>query len=312
MIPPVLAYRQVRPDARAPLLRYRVAAAAESYTFIAAAFAFAVALLIYPVVYTVLLSFRAATMDTFVAGTMRLAGLDNYAAALRDSVFWLTVRNTLLFVVLSIVFQFGLGLLIALYFMARFPLKRVLLSLLLVPWLLPSIATANVFRFFFEQGGLANATLRWIGLPTVYWLSDARMALVATIVTNIWVGVPFNFVLLYGGLRAIPHDVYEAAAIDGATPARQFVHITVPLLKPVALTVLMLGTIYTFKVFDLVWLMTAGGPANASHLLSTYTYQEGFVVFNFGKAAASASLMLLMTMALTGVYLVLGRERGAP
>src|SRR6202011_3718492 len=130
----------------------------------------------------------------------------------------------------------------------------------------------------------------------------------ATIVANIWIGFPFNFILLYAGMRSIPVEVYEAAKIDGANSWKRMVHITLPMLKPVSAAVLMLGTIYTVKVFDLVWIMTGGGPANSTHLLSTFAYQTGFSILNFGQAAAIATVMVLLILSLNLLQLAIQRR----
>jgi len=127
-------------------------------------------------------------------------------------------------------------------------------------------------------------------------------------VANIWIGFPFNFILLYAGMRSIPTDIYEAAKIDGATFWQRVGYITLPVLQPVSVAVLMLGTIYTVKVFDLVWIMTGGGPANGTHLLSTYAYQVGFSLLNFGEAAAIATLMVLLVVLLNLLQLLLQRR----
>ena len=147
------------------------------------------------------------------------------------------------------------------------------------------------------------------GMGPFPWLSDPDYALPATIVANIWIGFPFNFILLYAGMRSIPEDVYEAAKIDGATFWKRVAYITLPMLKPVSVAVLMLGTIYTVKVFDLVWIMTGGGPANGTHLLSTYAYQVGFSLLNFGQAAAIATLMVLLILLLNLLQLLLQRTK---
>jgi multiple sugar transport system permease protein len=268
------------------------------YAFVLPCALFSAALLLYPVVNSLALSFRQATVDTFVSGEMPFNGLTQYQAAVADPVFWRAVINTVLFTAFSIVFQFVIGFLLALLFQFKFPLKSVCLSLLLIPWLLPLLTSANIFKGLFNEAGLINQLLHLIGGRPIPWLADQHFALPATIVANIWIGFPFNFVLLYAGMQNIPEEVYEAAKLDGADYWRRVTQITVPLLKPVALSVLMLGTVYTVKVFDLVWIMTGGGPANSTHLLSTYAYQVGFSILNFGEAAAIATLMVLLLLVL--------------
>jgi multiple sugar transport system permease protein len=281
---------------------------ASPYTFILAFVVFCLVMLLYPVVYSLTLSFRQATVETFVSGDMPFNGLTQYQAALADPIFWRAVFNTILFAFFSIVFQFTIGFLLALFFQADFPFKNFCLALLLIPWVLPVLTSANIFKGMFNEVGPINQLFHMVGLGPFPWLANPAYAFPATIVANIWLGFPFNFIMLYAGMRSIPVEVYEAAEIDGAHFWTRVVHITLPMLKPVSVAVLMLGTIYTVKVFDLVWIMTGGGPANGTHLLSTYAYQVGFSLLNFGEAAAIATLMVLLVLLLNLVQLLLQRK----
>jgi multiple sugar transport system permease protein len=282
---------------------------ASPYLFILPFVIFCLVLLAYPVVYSLALSFREATVETFVSGEMPFNGLTQYQAALADPIFWKALTNTLLFAFFSILFQFTIGFLLALLFQADFPWKNFCLAALLVPWVSPILTAANIFKGLFNEVGPINRLAQAIGLGPFPWLADPSYALPATIVANIWIGFPFNFILLYAGMRSIPEDVYEAAKIDGASFWQRVGFITLPMLKPVTVAVLMLGTIYTVKVFDIVWIMTGGGPANGTHLLSTYAYQVGFSVLNFGEAAAIATLLVLLVLLLNLVQFLLQRGR---
>ena len=283
--------------------------AASPYLFILPFVIFCLILLLYPVVYSLALSFRDATVETFVSGEMPFNGFTQYQAALADPIFWKALINTLLFAFFSILFQFTIGFLLALLFQANFPLKNFCLAALLIPWVSPVLTAANIFKGLFNEVGPINRLCQVIGLGPFPWLSDPDYALPATIVANIWIGFPFNFILLYAGMRSIPEDVYEAAKIDGASFWERVAFITLPLLKPVSVAVLMLGTIYTVKVFDVVWIMTGGGPANGTHLLSTYAYQVGFSVLNFGEAAAIATLLVVLVLLLNLVQFLLQRSK---
>jgi multiple sugar transport system permease protein len=278
------------------------------YLFILPFLIFCLALLLYPVIYSLTLSFRDATVETFVSGEMPFNGLTQYQAALADPVFWRALVNTILFAFFSILFQFTIGFLLALFFQADFPLKNFCLALLLIPWVSPVLTAANIFKGLFNEIGPVNQIFNSIGLHPLPWLADPAYAFPATIVANIWIGFPFNFILLYAGMRSIPIEVYEAARIDGARFWKRVAYITLPMLKPVSVAVLTLGTIYTVKVFDLVFIMTGGGPANGTQLLSTYAYQVGFSVLNFGEAAAIATLMVLLVLLLNLVQLLLQRK----
>ena len=278
------------------------------YLFILPFVIFCLVLLLYPVVYSLALSFRQATVETFVSGEMPFNGLTQYQAALSDPIFWRALVNTILFAFFSILFQFSIGFLLALLFQTEFPLKNFCLALLLIPWVSPVLTASNIFKGLFNEAGPINRLCHLVGLGPFPWLADPGYAFPATIVANIWIGFPFNFILLYAGMRSIPADIYEAAKIDGATFWQRVGYITLPVLQPVSVAVLMLGTIYTVKVFDLVWIMTRGGPANGTHLLSTYAYQVGFSVLNFGEAASIATLMVLLVLLLNLLQLLLQRQ----
>ena len=260
----------------------------------------------YPIVKNLVMSFQAYDFSTFFNGRAPFVGLDNYAATLTDPIFLRALGNTGLFTLGSLAGQFVLGLALALYFRRRFPLSGLLRSLLLLPWLLPMIVSAAVWRWILEQdNGALNRFLEGLGLISdpIPWLNSSDTALVAVILVNIWLGIPFNVVLLHSGLQAIPEEVYEAGALDGATGARSFAHLTLPLLRPVVSVVLLLGVIYTIKVLDLIIGLTGGGPANATQTLATRSYEMSFVEFDFGQGAALSNVLIAIALAFSIVYL---------
>jgi multiple sugar transport system permease protein len=258
----------------------------------------------YPLVYNVLMSVRDYSVRSFYTGEAPFTGVANYLAALGNPVFVKAALNTVWFTVGSIVFQFGIGLALAVFFNGRFLGSATLRALLLLPWLLPLVVSGAVWRWIFDQDhGVLNTALRLVGLPAVPWLTDTGSALPAVILTNIWIGIPFNLVLLHGGLRAIPVSLYEAAALDGAGPWQRFRNVTWPLLRPVTGIVLMLGLVYTIKVFDVIMVITGGGPANATQTLTTFSYGLSFHDFAFGQGAAVGNVLILAAMVFGFVYL---------
>jgi multiple sugar transport system permease protein len=282
--------------------------ALSKYWLILPALIFCAVLMVYPVLYSLTLSFRNATVETFVGGEMNFNGLANYQSVIADPVFWKALTNTVLFTILSLVFQFSIGFLLALLFQAAFPFKNICLSLLLIPWVAPVLSSANIFKALFNEAGPINQIINRFGFHGPAWLAEPATGFAATVVANIWIGFPFNFILLYAGMRSIPPEIYEAAKLDGASYWSRVARITIPILRPVSIAVLMLGTIYTVKVFDLVWIMTGGGPANGTHLLSTYGYQVGFSILNFGEAAAIATIIVLLILSLNVLQLLVQRK----
>jgi len=270
---------------------------------------------VYPLVSNVRMGFQDYTVSSFYTGSAPYIGFANYLAVWRDPQFARIVVNTVLFTAGSLVFQFGIGLALAVFFRRAFPLNGVLRSLLLVPWLLPLVVSGTVWRWMlYYDSGVINQTLLHLHLISqpIPWLVSTKLALVAVTLVNIWVGIPFNMVILYGGLQALPQQVYEAAAIDGAGAWQRFTKITLPLLRPVTLVVLTLGLIYTVKVFDVIMLVTQGGPANSSQTLTTYAYDLSFQQLSFGQGAAVGNLLILVAIVFAGIYLRAVRDQEGP
>jgi multiple sugar transport system permease protein len=231
--------------------------------------------------------------------------LNNYSSDFHDPTFQKAALNTALFTILSIIPQFLIGLGLALFFSKRFPLSRLLRSLFLFPWLLPLVVSSTVWKWLFnETNGIIDQVLSSLRLiPAHYsWLTTPGWAMVALIFANIWLGIPFNMVILYSGLQNIDKGLYEAARVDGASRWQQFRSITLPLLKPVIGIVLILGFIYTLKVFDLIYVMTQGGPANATQTFATWSYNLSFAQQEFGQGAAQANMILVISTILALLY----------
>ncbi len=264
----------------------------------------------YPVVQNVVMGFQEYTTRTFYTGEAPWVGLDNYAAVLSAGVFDRALLNTVLFTVGSIAGQFVLGLAIAVFFHRRFPLSGLLRSLLLLPWLIPLIVSGAVWRWILDQdNGVLNRFLGDLGLAdSPGWLTSTSLALIAVIGVNIWIGIPFNTTILYGGLQDIPQDLYEAAALDGATGWRAFRHVTWPLLRPVVSVVLVLGVVYTIKVLDIILGLTDGGPANATQTIATQAYHLSFQEFRFGEGAAMGNVLIIISLVFAVLYLRANRR----
>jgi multiple sugar transport system permease protein len=278
--------------------------------FLAPAVAYLLVFFGYPVVQNVVMGFQDYTTRTFYTGEAPWVGLDNYAAVLSSSVFGTALLNTALFTAGSIAGQFSIGLAIAVFFHRRFPLSGLLRSLLLLPWLIPLIVSATVWRWILDQdNGALNQVLSAVGVADrPGWLTSTSLALVAVVVVNIWIGIPFNTTILYGGLQDVPPELYEAAALDGATGWRAFRHVTWPLLRPVVTVVLVLGVVYTLKVLDIILGLTGGGPANATQTIATQAYHLSFQEFRFGQGAALGNVLIVVSLVFALLYLRANRR----
>lgn len=276
------------------------------YLFCLPGMAFLAVFLAYPLFYNVWTSLHDVELGSLLGGAERFNGLANYRAVVDDPAFWHSVRLSLVFTLASLLFQYTIGFALALLFARPFPLNGLLRSLLLVAWLLPPVVSGTLFRWLLDaESGAYNALLKAAGLGTLShdWLTDPSTAMAGVIFANVWVGVPFNMLLLLVGLHTIDPELYEAAAIDGAGAWQRFRGITLPLMRPVSVTVLLLGLIYTFKVFDIIFVMTGGGPVDATRVLSLYVYEVFFTFFRFGQGAA-AGLLLLVVPLLVGAFYV--------
>ncbi|GAA0262851.1 sugar ABC transporter permease [Cryptosporangium japonicum] len=268
--------------------------------FLVPAVAYLVLFFGYPIVKNLAMGFQEYTTSTFYTGEAPWVGFANYSAVIGSSVFGQALLNTAVFTVASIAGQFVLGLGIALYFRRRFPLSGLLRSLILLPWLIPLIVASAIWRWILDQD---NGALNRVIPGSPGWLTSTSLALIACIIVNIWIGIPFNTTILYGGLQDIPPDLYEAAALDGATGWRAFRYVTWPLLRPVVNVVLVLGLVYTIKVLDLILGLTRGGPANATQTLATQSYHLSFVEFDFGQGAALGNILIAISLVFAFVYL---------
>jgi len=260
----------------------------------------------YPLAFGVVISVENYGFSALVHGSGPFVGLANYREALSDPVTIAALRNTVVFTVSSVFFQVTLGLALALLLNQTFFLSNFLRRLVLVPWLLPLVATGTIFaQLFGSQNSLVNSVLQRLHLVTqpIPWLIQFNWAMVALVIVNIWAGLPFNTIVFYAGLQDLDATLFEASRVDGANAWQRFRHLTMPLLRPVTSIVLLLGIIGTVKVFDLVMVITQGGPDNETQLLSTWAYSVAFTNFNFGEAAAIGNILLIICMVAAAIYI---------
>ncbi|MEV7127599.1 sugar ABC transporter permease [Streptomyces sp. NPDC093260] len=291
--------------------RARRRRALAQWGFVAPAVLFMLLFFGYPLVRNVVMSFQHYTPSTFFTGKAPFNGLDNWRNVFGDDLFGKALGQTIVFTIGSLAGQFGIGLGMAVFFNRRFPLNGVLRALILLPWLVPMVVSGIVWRRILDQDtGVLNSFLGLFGIAHTPWLTSTHVALLALILVNIWIGIPFNMVILYGGLQELPREVHEAASLDGASAWRTFRSITLPLLKPVITVVLVLGFMSTVKILDLVLALTDGGPADATQTLGTLTYQNSFVQLDFGAGAVVGDILILISAVFAVFYLRASRNDG--
>ena len=266
------------------------------------------AFVIIPFVYTFVLVFQRGTL---LQG-FTFSGLDNITSLFGDRLFWLTLRNTLLYLVISVPLNIVAPLAVALLISREIAGMRVYRSLIYIPSLLSIAATGLIWKVLIDPdiGPLYWLTNRVLGLDLAY-LSTGPSAIALVAVVGMWSGIGFNSIIFMAGLNDIPSELYEAASIDGATGLRAFFSITLPLLKPVIQVVLVLVTIAGIQVFDLIYVMTQGGPGTATYTVMWYIYQNVFAGGSVGYAAAMGVFVLVLSLLITGVYLLATRTEGS-
>jgi multiple sugar transport system permease protein len=259
--------------------------------FMLPAAAFLILFLAYPLGLGVWLSFT----DARLGRDGIFVGFENYEYLWEDSTFWLSVFNTLLYTSVASIIKFAVGLYLALLLNERLPFKAIIRAVVLIPFIVPTVLSAIAFWWLFDpQFSIISWSLKKMGLITanIDFLGDVWNARWSVIFANIWRGVPFVAITLLAGLQTVSPSLYEAATIDGATNWQRFRYITYPLLTPIIAVVMTFSVLFTFTDFQLIWVMTRGGPVNATHLMATLSYQRAIMSGYLGEGAAISSAMI--------------------
>lgn len=280
---------------------------AEGYLFILPALLFILCFVVYPILYNIVLSLQDVTIQTYASSERPFIGLANYRTVFQNPIMMTAVKNTFFFTVVCLIFQFVLGFLLAMLFSKKFPLSGLYRGLVMVCWMIPMLVAATLGKWIFagDTSGVVNYVLMKLHLVSrpVSWLSEPKTAMLALIITNIWKGIPFNMMLLTTGLTTLPSDIYEAAKIDGANAVQSFFKLTVPLMKPTIFSVITLGFIYTFKTFDVIYIMTGGGPLHYTENLATFSYSLTFSGFQYGQGAAVSVILFAALLVFGLIYI---------
>lgn len=263
-------------------------------------------LLAYPIVSALWITLQ----DKTIGMVGRFIGLENYRELLLDDpFFWQVVRNGFIFTIGSVLLKLIVGMIMALVLNQPLVWRGLWRGLLLMPWVAPTVVTALSWRWILDLTGVLNLILRDLGLmkTSIPWLAQYGTALFSLILVNTWRGFPFFGITLLAGMQAIPHELYEAAEIDGASVWQRFRYVTLPSLRTVILVVTILSTIWTFNDFSIVWLLTGGGPGHATDVFATYTYKLGFVTSRLGYgqtvSVILAPVLILIIMMLSPLML---------
>jgi multiple sugar transport system permease protein len=268
----------------------------ESRHFLGAMFMVpAIAILILFLAYPLALGFWLGMTDTKIGGAGRYIGFQNFVSLSKDSVFWLSVFNTIFYTVAASAVKFAIGLYLALLLNERLPFKSIVRAIVLLPFVVPTVLSAIAFWWIYDsQFSIISWVLLKAGLITHYidFLGDPWNARWSVVAANIWRGVPFVAITLLAGLQTISPSLYEAANLDGATNLQRFRHITLPMLSPIIAVVMTFSVLMTFTDFQLIYTITRGGPINATHLMATLSFQRAITGGNLGEGAAISNAMI--------------------
>jgi multiple sugar transport system permease protein len=252
--------------------------------------------LAYPLGLGVWLSFT----DAKIGRSGVFIGTENYEWLWDDSIFWLSVFNTLLYTIVASIIKFAVGLYLALLLNENLPFKAILRAVVLIPFIVPTVLSAIAFWWIYDsQFSIVSWTLRHLGLigSNIDFLGDLWNARWSVIFANIWRGIPFVAITLLAGLQTVSPSLYEAATIDGASAWQRFRYITYPLLTPIIAVVMTFSVLFTFTDFQLIWVLTRGGPVNATQLMATLSYQRAIIAGQLGEGAAISTAMIPFLLA---------------
>ena len=253
-----------------------------------------------PAIYVLWLSLHQSSFGQAAS----FVGFANYAKVLGDPYVWRALINTVIVVAVVVHVELLLGLLMALFFASGIPFRALMLAIVLAPYAVSEVSAVVMWRYLFEPDvGMMSQLLGTMGLPPIEWSVNPSHGLLMVCLLSIWLHLPFSFIILYAARLSIPDELYEAAAIDGATGWTAFRRVTLPLLMPALLIAALFRYIFAFRLFSEVWLMTGGGPARSTEVLAVYLYLEAFRYNSFGAAAATGWLLVLASLLLALFYL---------
>lgn len=274
------------------------------YLFILPAVIFMLLIVAYPI----LLTFKSSLFHEVLIRPwegVQFIGLDNFASLIKNQEFWSSLKRTTIWTISSVLGKTLIGLSIALLLNQKFKLRGIYRTLILIPWVTPQVVSAIIWRWVYNgEYGMLNYVLLKMGLINngISWLGHKTTAFIAAVINDMWIGIPFMIVVFLSGLQGIPNELYEAAKVDGANKIQRLFRITLPQLKPVFLTATILSIIWTFNSFNIIWVLTKGGPVNATETLVIKTYKEAFGKFDIGMGSTYAVTTFILLMLFSLFY----------
>jgi multiple sugar transport system permease protein len=264
---------------------------------------------VYPLIDGIRMAF---TDQHLLRQAVQFTGLENFSRIIKDEIFWLSLRHSLILTSVVVVLQLVFGLILAWAMMQPLPGMGTFKSIIMASWVIPVAATVIMFRFMAQPDiGLINIIFKSWGLDQLnkYWFGEPDFALAAIVMMHLWRNVPFYGVAFLAAMQSVPRSFYEAAEIDGANAWQQFVRITLPMIRPMIIVMVTIHVLWTFNNFDFIFLATGGGPVNATDVLPVYVYRLAWRSYTIGYSASIGVIMLLFLMIYFIVYIRLTEER---
>jgi arabinogalactan oligomer / maltooligosaccharide transport system permease protein len=278
------------------------------FFLVAPAFVVLFGVVIYPFFYNVVLSL--SNMSLRHIKDWQIIGFGQYAKVFTERSqpdFYVVFLKTVIWTIVNLFFHVVIGVFLALVLNQKeIRGKAIFRAILVLPWAVPQLIVALTWRgmFNYEYGAINQMLTQWFGLPAIQWLKQPLEAFIAVIITNVWLGFPFMMVIALGALQSIPHDLYEAADIDGASWYHKLKNITIPLIRPVMVPAITLGTIWTFNNLNIVWLVSnAGEPSDQTHLLVSFVYKAAFNFYRYGYGAALSIVIFFILLVFSLVFM---------
>lgn len=274
------------------------------YRYLLPTLALMIVFLVVPICMVIRYSFLDKAV---VSKSPAFVGAENYTELFADSAFWNAASNTIIFVAVSVIAHLVIGMIFAMllnskYFTTR--TKTIARVIYILPWVFTASVVAILWKLMLQPSGIINYLLEFLPQVTknTEWLSNKDLALTVICFINIWCGYPFYMISILAGLQGISGDLYESAAIDGATMTKSFIHITIPQLKPILISIAMLDFIWTLQSFNVIWMLTGGGPVNSTETLSIYIYKLAFQKLDYSMAGTAATVLLIVCVIVAIFY----------
>ncbi|MFH5181825.1 carbohydrate ABC transporter permease [Paenibacillus sp. TAB 01] len=260
--------------------------------------------MVFPLIYTFVLGFNKS--DLYTDG-WKFVGISQYAALFQNSDFIASIRHTVVWTLSSVVFQFLVGFMAAVLINQDFiKMKWLIRILLMIPWVLPSVISVNIWKWLYHPDfGYINYLIKVLGLSDtpINWVADENYAMLSAVIVNVWKMFPLVMLMIEASLQSVPNELKDAAKVDGATGIREFFTVTVPHVSSTCYTIILLLIIWTLNAFTFIFVLTGGGPANSTEILSMFIYKSAFQNYDFGMAGAASVVLFVITAVLSVVYM---------